>query len=197
MADCHRKARNPSPPADHLSGKFSGCGRLAHRCNKMPLNAFASARASSIGACVVAVPSTGGGTTVYKCVKDGQTTLFTDKPLSRRERECRFLDGSVDDHGSALKQRTIAGRQMVWPDTVSSDVEWADGAGCSLCSLSHRGIHCCWESHRVQLGKRVPIAWSVVRRWSDAELDRSDVEQLQLPGPEPSVSWQLHSRATR
>src|SRR5271165_3820344 len=42
-------------------------------------NAFAVALAISIVAYVMAVPSTVAGTTVYKCIKDGQVTL-TDKP---------------------------------------------------------------------------------------------------------------------
>jgi hypothetical protein len=42
-------------------------------------NAFKAALAISIVAYVIAVPSTVAGTTVYKCVKDGQITL-TDKP---------------------------------------------------------------------------------------------------------------------
>ena len=42
-------------------------------------NAFAATLAISIVAYVMAVPSTIAGTTVYKCVKDGQITL-TDRP---------------------------------------------------------------------------------------------------------------------
>jgi hypothetical protein len=47
----------------------------------MSRNAFTLAMAISIVACIVAVPSAVAGTTVYKCVKDGQITL-TDKPCS-------------------------------------------------------------------------------------------------------------------
>jgi hypothetical protein len=45
----------------------------------MSRNAFTAALTISIVACIMAVPSTFAGTTVYKCVKDGQITL-TDKP---------------------------------------------------------------------------------------------------------------------
>ena len=45
----------------------------------MSRNAFTTAMAISIVACIVVVPSAVAGTTVYKCVKDGQITL-TDKP---------------------------------------------------------------------------------------------------------------------
>jgi Domain of unknown function (DUF4124) len=45
----------------------------------MSRNAFAAAVAISIVAYVMAVPSAVAGTTVYKCVQDGQITL-TDKP---------------------------------------------------------------------------------------------------------------------
>src|ERR1700722_6792912 len=54
----------------------------------MSRNAFTTAVAISIVACVTAVPSTVAGTTVYKCVKDGQVTL-TDKP-------CPSEKGSAD-----------------------------------------------------------------------------------------------------
>ena len=47
----------------------------------MSRNAFTTAMAISIVACIVVVPSAVAGTTVYKCVKDGQITL-TDKPCS-------------------------------------------------------------------------------------------------------------------
>jgi hypothetical protein len=47
----------------------------------MSRNEFVVAMAISIVACIVAVPSAVAGTTVYKCVKDGQITL-TDKPCS-------------------------------------------------------------------------------------------------------------------
>jgi hypothetical protein len=47
--------------------------------NRMSRNAFVAAMAISSVAYVIAVPSTVAGTTVYKCVKDGQITL-TDKP---------------------------------------------------------------------------------------------------------------------
>jgi hypothetical protein len=46
---------------------------------KRSSNAFTAALTISIVACIMAVPSTVAGTTVYKCVKDGQVTL-TDKP---------------------------------------------------------------------------------------------------------------------
>jgi hypothetical protein len=46
---------------------------------RMSRNAFAVAVAISTIACVAAITSTLAGTTVYKCVKDGQITL-TDKP---------------------------------------------------------------------------------------------------------------------
>jgi hypothetical protein len=46
---------------------------------RMSRNAFAGAVAISIVAYVTTVPSTVAGTTVYKCVKDGQITLI-DKP---------------------------------------------------------------------------------------------------------------------
>jgi hypothetical protein len=42
-------------------------------------NAFTASMAISTVACVMLVPSTHAGTTVYRCVKDGQVTL-TDKP---------------------------------------------------------------------------------------------------------------------
>jgi hypothetical protein len=45
----------------------------------MSRNAFTAPLAISIVACMVDAPSTVAGTTVYKCVKDGQITL-TDKP---------------------------------------------------------------------------------------------------------------------
>jgi hypothetical protein len=45
----------------------------------MARNAFTAAMAISIVAFIMAMPSTLAGTTVYKCVKDGQVTL-TDKP---------------------------------------------------------------------------------------------------------------------
>lgn len=45
----------------------------------MSRNAFTAAVAVSIVAGVMTLPSTVAGTTVYKCVKDGQITL-TDKP---------------------------------------------------------------------------------------------------------------------
>ncbi len=38
----------------------------------MSLNPFTGAAAISIVACIVVVPATVAGTTVYKCVKDGQ-----------------------------------------------------------------------------------------------------------------------------
>jgi hypothetical protein len=47
----------------------------------MSRNAFTVAMAIWIVAFIVAVPSVVAGTTVYKCVKDGQITL-TDKPCS-------------------------------------------------------------------------------------------------------------------
>jgi Domain of unknown function (DUF4124) len=82
MPDCHRKARNPSPPRGHLSG------RLPVMISTMSRNALTTAVAILIVGYVMAVPSTIAGTTVYKCVKDGQITL-TDKP-------CPNEKGSTD-----------------------------------------------------------------------------------------------------
>jgi hypothetical protein len=58
----------------------------------MSRNAFTAVLAISIAACITAVPSTVAGTTVYKCVKDGQITL-TDKPCPGEKGNTDSLPG--------------------------------------------------------------------------------------------------------
>jgi hypothetical protein len=58
----------------------------------MSLNSFTGAAAISIVACIVVVPTTVAGTTVYKCVKDGKITL-TDKPCPGEKENADFSTG--------------------------------------------------------------------------------------------------------
>jgi uncharacterized protein DUF4124 len=58
----------------------------------MSNNTFTAAVAISIVACATGVPCTVAGTTVYKCVKDGQITL-TDKPCPSEKGNADFPTG--------------------------------------------------------------------------------------------------------
>lgn len=58
----------------------------------MSRNTFTAALAISVVACLMPVPSTVAGTTVYKCVRDGQITL-TDKPCPGEKGDTDSLTG--------------------------------------------------------------------------------------------------------